>query len=63
MDQAETAQKQVQALKQLKQVVEEWEQVDQQLQDIQVILELIAEEPDAGLEQELIHGVSKLMKR
>jgi peptide chain release factor 2 len=59
-DQAETAQKQVQALKQLKQVVEEWEQVDQQLQDIQVILELIAEEPDAGLEQELIHGVSKL---
>ena len=59
-DQADAAQKQVQTLKQLKQAVEAWEQVDQQLQDLQVILELTEDEPDSGLEQELMNGVSAL---
>ena len=50
----------MQTLKQLKQAVEAWEQVDQQLQDLQVILELTEDEPDSGLEQELMNGVSAL---
>ena len=61
-DQPEEAQKQVQAIKRLKGVLEEWEQVEDQLADVLVLLELIAEEPDSGLDAELLTGVKTLQR-
>jgi len=51
------AQAHVKNLKQLKQVVEHWEQVDHQLQDAQVMLELVAEEEDETLQADLLSAL------
>ena len=62
-DDPETAQKHVQAIKRLKGSVEEWEQIAGELEDVLVLVELVAEEPDAGLAEELSASVRALQKK
>ena len=62
-DDPETAQKHVQAIKRLKASVEEWEQIAGELEDVLVLVELVAEEPDAGLAEELSASVRALQKK
>lgn len=60
-DQA-TAQEHVQQVKQLKQVVEQWEKVNDQFEEVQVMLELCQEEADPDLHQELQKSVKSLTR-
>lgn len=62
-DDPETAQKHVQTIKRLKGSVEEWEQIAGELEDVLVLVELVAEEPDAGLAEELSASVRALQKK
>ncbi|NLL89241.1 MAG: peptide chain release factor 2 [Firmicutes bacterium] len=62
-DQHEAAQKHVQAVKRLKGILENWGQVEAQLDDVLVLLELVVEEPDPQLADELLTGVKSLRTR
>jgi len=59
-DDQHAAQNYVQTLNRLKQVIDPWEKVYNQLEDAQVMVELVAEEQDKPLQQELYHLLQKL---
>ncbi|NMB39756.1 MAG: peptide chain release factor 2, partial [Firmicutes bacterium] len=59
-DDQHAAQNYVQTLNRLKQVIDPWEKVYNQLEDAQVMVELVAEEQDKSLQQELYHLLQKL---
>ncbi len=59
-DDSDSAQKHTQRLSQLKQAIEAWENVAAQFEDVEVILELVMEEADSGLQNELLEGVKLL---
>lgn len=61
-DDPEAAQKHVQAIKRLKSSVENWEKVHSALEDVLVLVELVAEEPESGLADELISSFKALQK-